>query len=225
VYVVDVETGTVTNLTSDSHTHDFAPMWTLDGSKIVFLSTDYDHSLWYDCGPGEDALPQMKVVNADGSGEHIIYDPEFYYPHWQVSVLNSGQIIFVSDMASKTRDEYYDSSVNYGKLYKIDLVEETLVEILATVDDREPIRFPVWSPNEEYIAYHGYSRLIMLNVTTEKVFIAQEIPSIEYRLAWSPDGQRIAAIVSNDEYGAIDSEEHIHIFDIQSRTFQPLIQK
>ena len=43
--------------------------------------------------------------------------------------------------------------------------------------------------------------------------------------SWAPDGQRIVVVVSNDEYGAIDTEEHIHIFDIQSRMFQPLIQK
>lgn len=219
VYVVDVGSSTMTNLTPNSRAHDFTPMWTLNGSKIVFLSTD--SSSPYSCSPEEDALPQMKVVNVDGSDERVVYDPEFYYPYWQVSVSNGGQIVFLTNMTSRTYDEYYDYSAKQGTLYRIDLIEETPI----LVDWRSHIGLPVWSPNEEYVACLNYSDLAIINVGTREMLKPREDLSIENRFVWSPDGQRIAAVGSNDEYGAIDSEEHIHIFDIQSRMFQSLIQK
>jgi Tol biopolymer transport system component len=223
VYVVDVDTGAMTNLTLNSRAHDFAPAWTLGGSQIVFLSTD--SSSPYVCSPEEDALPQMKVVNADGSGERVVYAPEFYYPYWQVSVSNSGQIAFVTNMTSRTYAEYYDRSAEHGDLYSISLVEGTLVQILAAVDDWGLIVLPVWSPDERYVAYRGsLSDLKTLDVGTGEVRESLERLSIARRFVWSPDSQRIAVVASTRADMARDSEEHIHVFDLQSQTFQPLIQ-
>jgi len=222
VYVVDVDIGVMKNLTPNSRAHDFSPMWTLDGSKIVFLSTPSSET--YGCGPGEDALPQMNVINSGGSEERIVYDPEFYYPYWQVSVSNSGQIAFVTDMSSRTQDEYF--SDDYGDLYVVDVIDGELSKMLAAVDYGGRISLPTWSPNGEYMAYKGFtSSFVILNVMTGEVIEPQQHLSINPRFVWSPDSKRIAVTVSKRQDFAIDSEEHIQIFDIQSKTFSPLIQE
>lgn len=225
VYVVDVDTGTMTNLTPNSRVHDFAPMWTLDGSQIVFLSTD--SSSPHECSPEEDALPQMKVVNADGSGERVVYAPEFYYPYWQVSVSNSGQIAFVSDMSSKARPPYYDPPDKHPSLYILDLGEGTLVEVLAAKENEdERIGLPLWSPNEKYVAYSSYlSDLKILDVRTGEVRESLERISIARRFVWSPDSRKIAVTAITSEDMARDTEEHIHVLDIQSGELRPLVQE
>ncbi|MBN1814228.1 MAG: PD40 domain-containing protein [Anaerolineae bacterium] len=220
VYVVDIDTGTMTNLTPYSRVHDFSPMWTLDGSKIVFLSTD--SSISYICSPDENALPQIRAVDVDGAGERVVYNPEFYYPYWQVSVSDSGQIAIVTDMTSRTYEEYYEDSPR-GSLYSIDIREGTLTQMRAWRYG-EPILLPSWSPSEEYVAFRSYFDLKILNVETGKVFGPREQPFIEPRFVWSPDSQRIAVTISTQEDYVIDSEEHIHVFDVQSQTFQLLIQ-
>ena len=224
VYVVDVDTGAMTNLTLDSRVHDFAPTWTLGGSQIVFLSTDSSSS--YECSPDEEALPRIKVVNADGSGERVVYDPEFYYPYWQVSVSNSGQIAFVSNMSSKARPPYYDPPDKPPGLYILDLGEGTPVEVLAAKENQDVrVGLPLWSPNEKFVAYSSYlNDLKVVDVGTGGVRELLERVSINPRFVWSPDSQRIAVVSSTLTDMAIDSEEHIHVFDLQSQTFQSLIQ-
>jgi Tol biopolymer transport system component len=221
VYVVDVHTGVMTNLTPKSRAHDFSPMWTMDGSKIVFLSTN--SSSPYRCSPDRDvALPQIKLVNVDGRDERIVYDPEFYYPYWQVSVSNDGQIAIFTDMISGTYEDYKDSSE--GGLYSIDLREGTDAQMRASRYDYL-IVLPIWSPSEEYMAYRRGSYLKILSVETGEEFVPLEKLSVETGFVWSPDSQKIAVVVSTQQDMAIDSEEHIHVFDLQSQTFQPLIQE
>lgn len=223
VYVVDIDTGAVTNLTPDSRMQDFSPMWTMGGSKIVFLSTDSSSSS-YRCSPEEDALPQIKVVNAGGDDARVVYDPEFYYPYWQVSVSNSGQIAIFTDMTSRTYDDYYRDSPT-GSLYRIDIREGTPVELRAWKYG-ELIGLPSWSPSEEYVAYRSDFDLKILNVETGKGFgPSRGRLSIEPRFVWSPDNQRIAVVVSTWQNMAIDSVEHIHVFDLRSQTFQPLLRE
>jgi Tol biopolymer transport system component len=210
IYLLATDTGTVTNLTPDSRTDDLFPMWTLDGAKIVFLSADsLDPSSQYSCRWDlYDASPQLKVMNADGSGEAIVGDDRFDYPF--VSVSNNGLITFVRN----------------GDLRRMDLggrsVESPSIE--------EYYQFPIWSPNGEYLAYEWPSRSInILDVETGEVFESQiegesstPIPLID-SLVWSPDSQRIAVIVSIRKNYAIDSEQHIYVFDVESGILEPLI--
>jgi hypothetical protein len=161
-------------------------------------------------------------MGVDGSSKRIVYNPEFYYPYWQVSVSNSGQIAIVADMTSKTYDDYYRHPPR-GGLYRVDIREGTPVEMLASKRG-EIIGLPTWSPSEEYVAYTSDSYLRILNAETGEALEPWEHPSIEPRFVWSPDGQSIAAIVATAYDMAFDREEHIYIFDIPSQTFQPLIQ-
>jgi Tol biopolymer transport system component len=222
VYMVDADTGTIINLTPNSRKHEISPMWTLDGAKIVFLSTA-SSSRYNNCELKGDAPHQLRLVNADGSGASVVYEPEFYYA--SVSVSNSGQVLFVANMTSMTAYDYSLPSTENGSLYRIDLAGEGLIEMLAVGEGgNEIIIAPSWSPNEDYLAYRHFARLRILDVRTGKVHEPLEQPSVD-SFVWSPDSQRIAVTTSTWEDMARDSEEHIHVFDVQGGTFQPLIQE
>ncbi len=219
VYVIDVGTGTMTNLTPDDRTEDFAPMWTSHGSKIVYLSTEFSSP--YGCEPDEDALPQIRVMDADGTGDRVVYDPEFYYSPSQVSVSDSGQILFVSDMVSRTADEYYSSYTEYPSLYSIDLAQDEPEKVHS--QPLEYVRDPVWSPDERCVAYLSGSELHILDMEKGTDVGPYRHLSIGQRYVWSPNGQKIAVVVSK-YYNAFGPEEHIHILDVQSGTYHPLVQ-
>lgn len=224
VYLVDVDTGAITNLTPGSRAHDFSPMWTLNGTKITFLSTD--SSSQADCRPGYDVLPQLKSIDADGSNERTIYDPDFYYLYWMVSVSNSGQVALVTNMVSKTEDDYFQyPSTRKGSMYEISLVdvEGTPVEIIAVEDER--IVRPTRSPSEELVAYMSNGHLKILDVATGDTLYPWQFEPIIYSFVWSPDSQKLAVLTSVQEDMASDSEDHIYIYDIESQAFHPLVQQ
>jgi TolB protein len=76
VWVVDADGGNLTQLTHEPRGNpSFLPDWSPDGTKIVFahfLSTGF--------------FTQLRVMNADGSGEHVIWQgADFTYdlrPSW-----------------------------------------------------------------------------------------------------------------------------------------------
>jgi len=223
VYVVDADTGAIVNLTPNSRMQEISPMWTLDGTKIVFLSTASSSSQYNSCDLKGDAPHQLRLVNVDGSGANVVYEPEFFYA--SISVSNSGQVLFVANMTSMTAYDYSLPSTEKGNLYRIDLAGENLIEMLTVGEGgNEIIIAPSWSPNEDYVAYRHFTKLRILNVGTGEVHELSEQPSVD-SFVWSPDSQRIAVTTSIWEDMARDSEEHIHVFDLRSWTFSPLLPK
>lgn len=214
VYVVDINTGVLTNLTQNSGTQDTDPMWTLNGARIVFLSTTSP------LGPpgacfrrvNVDALFKLKVMNADGSDKKVVSEKESFYPF--VSVSNEGQIAFITDLAAKTDRDYNDVH-----LYTIGL------------DEKEPTqratawRVVSWSPDGKHLAYEDH-RLQVWEVETGE---RRELPSLfSYHPVdtpgWSPDGRQIAVTVGIDPSGFYEYK-HICIYNIQDGTARLLIQK
>jgi hypothetical protein len=61
------------------------------------------------------------------------------------------------------------------------------------------------------------------SLVTDGVIEPQAGPSINPRFVWSPDSQKVAVTVSIWEDFAIDSEDHVHIFDVQNRTYERLL--
>lgn len=220
IYIVEVDTGTITNLTPDSRAQDVVPMWTLNGQKIVFLSTNSSLGSSTSCTLERDAPHQLKVINADGSDESIVYGKEFYYD--SITVSNSGQIVFFADMVSKTSTEFSNlASPAKKSWYKISLEESDPVEIPS----EDTIGRPSWSPDGKSLAYISFSRFKILDIETQQVF---EFPHIEpyiENFVWSPNSQYIAANVSTQKDMASSTEDHIYIFDIKAGTVHPLLQE
>jgi Tol biopolymer transport system component len=97
--------------------------------------------------------------------------------------------------------------------------------VFDVVDDWDSIILPTWSPDEKYIAYRNNGSLRILSLVTDEMFEPQARPSIGPRFVWSPDSQRIAVVVSKHEDFAIDSEEHVHIFDVRNGTYERLLSE
>ena len=239
VYLVNVNNGMIINLTPNSRKHDVEPRWTFDGSKILFLSTA--SSVWPGtCGLTNDAPHQIKVINADGSNERVIYK-ELYYPF--IAVSNTGQITFVSDMVSETANEYWDN--NYyripASLYTMRIDDLEPVEVLDATQGKLRLILYSWSPDEKHLLYRDESRKFkILNIEERE---ARELPSVESlfdveaypelgHFSWSPNGQQIAATVyltkGGDEDGGDNYtylEKYIYIFNLQDDIISPLIEK
>ncbi len=241
-YLVNVDSSSLTNLTSNSRSHDIRPKWILNGSKIFLLSTT--SSTWRsgscDFLKG-DAPLQMKIISVDGSDETAIYR-KLYYPF--VAASNIGQIAFVSDLTSETEQELWDSSEQpNARLYTMGVNDSNPVEIPTqgkTLAMFRPIVYS-WSPYSKYLLYFDQDRkLKILNRETGEV---QDLPSVQHHFpveeypelaefSWSPDGQQIAATIyltkGGDEHGGDNFtyvEKYIYIFDLQKGITYPLIQK
>jgi TolB protein len=74
VFVVDPDTGDLTNLTRSPGTEDRYPCWSPDGNRVAFTR---------DRGDFKDLL----VMDADGSGQQVIVSGDFtcYMPSWQTT--------------------------------------------------------------------------------------------------------------------------------------------
>lgn len=203
IYLADVKTGNLTNLTLGNDRHDFAPSWILDGTRIVFLSSILDNPAL------KQVRSQMRVVNVDGRDEKVIYDKEIFYN--SISVLNTEQIFFTTyDLAQDNR-EY---------LYKISLDEREPIEVFAA---NRWFHVSV-SPNERYLVYDD-NILRVLELETKK--IVSEAPSLGHLFSppsWSPDSQQIAVTDFSPD-SSFYLENHIYIFEFQSNVVRPLIQR
>ena len=212
IYLVDVNTGELTNLTVNSNKQNFSPVWTLDGAKIVFLTSDHRN-------PVLGQVPsQLKVINVDGSNEQVIYDKEIFFNF--VSAANTGQILFTT----------YDlSQDNFDHLYIASLGDKGPVEV-GVIDqgsrpswDRNRWSNPILSPDGKYLVFEDRG-LLVLEVATGKIRELPYIGPIEGKTGWSPDSQQIAVTVLEDTTGFYE-ERHVYIINVQNGAARPLLQR
>jgi dipeptidyl aminopeptidase/acylaminoacyl peptidase len=242
IYLVNVNTGAITNLTPNGSQHDIRPSWTLNGTKIFFLSTLL--SPWAGeqnpgpCNLKNDIPHQMKIISTDGNNEQVIYK-ELYYPF--VAISNKGQIAFVTDMVSKTKEEYWNSnSIHLYTMGVDDLKPMELSTKGVTLSEFRPIIYS-WSSDGRRLLYIDKDRrLKIVNINTGEV---RFLPSIEPyfereedpemgEFSWSPDSQQIATTVFVTRGGDIDGSydygydvKFIYLLNLQDDTVHSLIQK
>lgn len=208
IYLVDVATHALTNLTKDNNRQDIEPRWSSNGTKIVFLSA----SLLSDtCRQSDKGYYRLEIINNDGTGRKVIYDKESIQPF--VSVTNEGQIAFVANLAGETFIERISGTPSF--LYTFNLLND------PKPSERDLAYGSVsWAPNGILIAY-STTELKIFDVETGQI---HELPSGQQFLidsmTWSPDSQQVAVTASIDQ--DFYSEEHIYIFNLQDDTIRQL---
>lgn len=226
IYLVEVDSGTITNLTSHNNLQDANPMWTLNGKRIVFWSSSLPatRETCYPAIAGGNSPAQLRTISTDGTEEEAILDSEFYYLFPSVSA--TGKTAFISDLVSKTFQDHIVNKTT-AHLYTVDIDEPTPIK------RSRASRLVSWSPNGKYIAY-VFRGLKLLEVETGEI---HELPAIQPSKSqfhnasfyiedlsdWSPDNQKVAITVSLNESGFY-SEKYIYILDLQNNVFHPLIQ-
>jgi Tol biopolymer transport system component len=177
IYVINAD-GTGQRRLSPVPGMDTTPDWSPDGSKIVFTRL---------LSPPEPGAPppltEIRVMNADGSDDHVILGPTRFSiePHWSVR----NQIVFASLMHG-----------NQLEIYRMNPDGTGLVQLTFTAINADPH----WSPDGTRISFGsdreggGKVNLFIMDANGRDVTqLTHFDPPIEAGDSdWSPDGSKIA---------------------------------
>ena len=177
IYLINVN-GTGQQRLSPVPGMDTTPDWSPDGTKIVYTR------LLSPPEPGAaPPLTQIRVMNANGTGDHVILGPTRFSiePRWSVR----NQIVFASLMHGSRLEVYRMNANGSG------LVQLTFTGINSD---------PRWSPDGTRICFGsdrqggGNVNLFLMNADGSHVLqLTRFSPPIEAGDSdWSPDGARIA---------------------------------
>lgn len=184
IWVMDADGSNQTNLTLERGA-DTDPVWSPDGSKIVFVSGRFG------------GTRQLMVMNADGSDQQrISSELEEYNPTFSPdgnTLLFSSTFFFTLNIRTFDPDDHPE---DVDDLYDFNLVPELY-------DNRydEPDRIgkgdePAWSPDGNWIVYIRTSgnnrRVYLLDANSEGATVRNlDVPGLSYDPAWSPDSMHI----------------------------------
>jgi TolB protein len=221
VFVIDPDTGDMTNLTRSPKTEDRYPCWSPDGKRVAFTR---------DRGEFKDLL----VMDADGANQKVIVTGEFtcYMPSWQHTP-GGERIVFglhgkKPEMASAKPDgtdlkvlgEGHDPALSPdGKLvcYTGHPPEGGVTVYVMNWDGTGKRRvvagastvgatFPNWSPDSRQIVYSfpvkDALELFTVNRdgTGEKQLTTFGGTSVSTPAAWSPDGKWVSFRRTDERY-------------------------
>lgn len=180
IYIVDVNSGTLTNLTAANGAQDTSPRWMPDSRQIVFLSSHLSDNETCDPSPHLSTTSRLKIINLDGTDEKDMYREAFYI---SVSVSVTGQIAFVANMQAG------------NDVQEMQLADDTFLYVVrpgveeAVILDNG-IRRAFWSPDGRYLT-DGY---YLLKVgTMEKCRLPSSF-SPDIYITWSPDSRKLATV-------------------------------
>jgi serine/threonine protein kinase len=195
IWVMDADGSNQTNLTLERGA-DTDPVWSPDGSKIVFVSGRFG------------GTRQLMVMNADGSDQQrISSELEEYNPTFSPdgsTLLFSSTFFFTLNMRTFDPNDHPE---DVDDLFDINLVPELY-------DNRydEPDRIgkgdePAWSPDGNWIVYirtNGNNRRVYLLDANSNGATVRDlgVPGLSYDPAWSPDSMHI--VFTNSTQGKLE---------------------
>lgn len=177
IFLVNFDGSGLTQLTNTSY--DWAPAWSVDGKRIVFISERdlHDHPV-----PIKDRDSRTNngiyIMNADGSNQTLISKTPAYYasPSWSP---DSKQIVYAAFL--------------YGN-FEIFVMNADGTEVKQLAVGQNP----TWSPDGSRIVYnatpmgHTGSQIFVMNADGSGQTQLTDNPGWNETPAWSPDAKRIA---------------------------------
>jgi|GEM_PF-436599 len=194
IYVINADGTGLTRIT-DSGTYDFKPIWSPDGTKILYrsrtkggrLSWDQDYALY--------------ACNADGTGHVKLGEAYCYDPVWSP---DGEKVVFVSN-----KDGNYEIYVAYAD------GNGTFRLTNNKVKDKEPS----WSPDGEKILFISDNLPYIMDPdggNLEQLIVDK---GFYEKPKWSPDGKHIAFFVTGGEFGQLKG---LVVMDYETREVELL---
>lgn len=212
IYLVKVDNGELTNLTSGNLALDGGPIWLPDSQQLMFVSSP---SPIESCSGIPSAKSYVKLINIDGAGERTIFDIETFYGSLAIAPV-TGQIAFTANVEA---DNDRENLIFDPYLFTMQLGEDK-PKSWGKVHG-----FLTWSPDGRYLAYTSTSlKVILLDIETG---VQRELPSTfspGSSLTWSADGQELAITVT-EQIEHVFFVKRILIYDLNTNSIRPLIQR
>jgi Tol biopolymer transport system component len=224
ICTIDIDTQQREQLT-DNHVPEFDPVWSPDGTQIVFSS-----------GLDESSGMNLFVMNADGTGvTQLTHDGGGYNkPEWSpdgqsiafIRGFLGGDLYVMNKDGSKVTQLTSDEGVTSfswspdgeaitfagGKgvgsnLYIMDFRTQSRIQLTY---DQEFVDQPIWSPDGNHILFYAGHKLAIADVQALEVANLQTSNGVRSTGDWSSDSQSIAFILVNTHPNTL------HILDVVS---------
>jgi serine/threonine protein kinase len=189
IWVMDADGSNQTNLTQTKGV-DEDPIWSPDGSKIVFVSHRFG------------GTRQLTVMNTDGSDQQrVSIEFEEYNPTFSP---DGNTLMFSSTFFFTLNVRVWDENDHPPDAQNLYDLEPQLYDVRWDEPDRigKAIE-PAWSPNGDWIVFVRTSgnnrRIFLLDANSNGATVRSlDTPGLNYDPAWSPDSYWIVFTSSRD---------------------------
>jgi Tol biopolymer transport system component len=190
IYLINADGTQLTRLTNN-FSHDYLPLWSPDGSRLLFLS-DRDHP----------PILQIYVMNADGSNQtRLTNEPNgAYHPAWS---------------PDGTMIAYFMEQDLHSDLYLIHVDGSGRTLLTSEPAYAAHVR---WSPDGQQLAFissnlpveASMSVVVMSIDRSQRIFISDRSKSAGAPV-WFPDGKRLAFIARYDIGSCVNGRHDIAV--------------